>query len=204
MKEEQLILKIKLLKRMQPSRTVFNEIKHDVYQQVQAENQRTTFPIHGLFEDIFTLRRLYNSAFYSVAFALFLIVFLSISYTFFPNQLHNSILYGRLAVAPNQYEKAHIALEDTKNRFANDKIVHADTNELAYSLALTNSELNGLKLKGENGQYTASECHQIYQEYFTYLQSKEKVIPSTNTMLKSKINSYEEQAEKKLHMYKSL
>lgn len=204
MKDQQAIKKLQLLKTMQPSKKALKGIKEGVYHQIQPETKmRTFFSTHDRFRSPASLQ-FYRVAFYAGAFAFLLIMFLFASTIFFPNQIHNAFLYGRLAFASNQYQKAQIALTDTKSRFADNKSAQENINELAYSLTVTNTQLTELKLKGEKGKYTAQECHQIYQEYLIYLESKEKVISSHNSTLKSQINSYEEQAERKLHMYNSL
>lgn len=205
MKDQQAIKKLQLLKTMQPAKHTLNSIKEGVYYQVQSENKaQTNLGIQDRFSNISTFLKTYGVAYYAGAIAFLLVIFLSASVLLFPNQTHTALLYGKLALAQNQYEKARIALNDTKTKFADNKTTQVNTNELVYSLALTNTQLNALRLKGEKGKYTAEECHNIYQEYLSYLENKEKNMQSNNSMLKSQINSYEEQAEKKLHMYKSL
>lgn len=207
MKEQQVINKLRLLKTMQPAKPVLKDIKQSVYQQMKVEYKTQTFGIQERFDSIFVLIKSYNVAFYSVSVALLLILFLSASSVFFSNQVHNIILDSKLAVASNQYQRASIALADTTSRFGENMPVEQHTQELSQSLALTNAELNSLKLKGEKGQYTAQECHQIYQTYLNYLEKKEKSVFANNPpllLVKSQMDMYEEQAEQKLNMYKSL
>lgn len=205
MKDQEVIKKLQLLKTLQPTKHTLKKIKEDVYYQVQSKNKKQAyFSSQDILSNASSFIKSYDINIYASAAAFLLIIFLSIYVILFPNQIHNSLLYGELTLAPNQYTKSRIALEDTKSRFTDNKIVKKNTNELAYSLTLTNNQLNALKLKGEEGKYTAEECHKIYQEYISYLENTEKVIPSNNLNLKSQINSYEEQAERKIHMYNSL
>jgi len=205
MRDQETINKLQLLKKIHPTKHALLSIKKGVYQQVKSENRtQSHFRLDGQMSNISYLIHSYKVAFFASVIAFLFIVFLSASMILLPNQIHNAILYGRIALAQNQYEKAQVALDDTRNRFTNNKSVLTNTNELAFSLNMTNTELNKLKLKGEKGKYTAQQCHQIYKEYLSNLETNEKSIPSNNTTLKSKINVYEEQAETKLHMYPSL
>lgn len=205
MKDQQAIKKIQLLKTLHPTKNTLRKIRESVYYQVQSEHKtQASLSIQERFSTIAALIKSSGVTFYAGMIAFLFIISLSAFVLVFPNQTHTAFLYGRLVFAPNQYEKAHIALEDTKSRFANNNTAQSNANELVYSLTFTNTQLDELKLKGENGKYTAQECHQIYQEYLTYLESTEKSISSNNSTLKSQINAYEEQAEKKLHMYNSL
>jgi hypothetical protein len=63
-------------------------------------------------------------------------------------------------------------------------------------------------LKGKNGKYIALQCHRLYQKYFNYLEKENATMPKENkqsfSLLKSQIKTFEEQAERKLHMYSNL
>jgi len=205
MKEEQVISKLTSLKAINPSQVTLRDIKQGVFQQVKNEtNPQSLFYTREAFGTIAHFIQLHKLAFYGLA---LVIVFVLISISFIiPNQFHTVILYSKLAFAPNQYQKSRIALQDVTSRFGNNKQTEQNTQELLQSLALANTELSNLKLKGVKGEYTQQECHKLYQEYLNYLIKEEKNIPakdSTFSSVKSQINSYQEQAEKKLHMYSS-
>lgn len=206
MKEKQVINKLRLLKTIQPTHRVLNDMKEGVYQQVGVKNKiESTFGLREFLGNISVLIKEYKVASYSFVFALLLIIFLSVSSAFLPNQVHSIVLYGRLAFASNQYQRASIALADATSRFGANG---GSVTELSQSLALANTQLDNLKLKGEKGKYTAQQCHQIYQEYLSYLEREEKNVSTRNNSslanVKFQINTYEELAEKKLHMYSYL
>ena len=192
MKEEQVISELKRLKTVLPPQAVLNEMKHSIYRKVGAEQKK---PLQSTF--MFALPVL--------AFVLLLVIF--ISSLFLTNQLETAILYSKMSFASNQYQKARIAFADITNRFHVTEPLRGNPYEFSHSLAIANTELSNLKLKGEKGKYTEQECRQIYHEYLSYLKKEEKNIPvnnSTYSSVRSQISTYEEQAEKKLHMYKSV
>lgn len=209
MKEQEVINKLKLLKTIQPNQRVLKDIKQNVYQQVYAENKiKTTSGFQELFGYISNFIKSYTVVSYGFAFTALLIIFLSVSSVLLPDQFHTAIVNGRIALASSHYQKARIALTDTKSRFEKNKTIETNTQEFSHSLALTNTQLNNLHLKGEKGKYSAQQCRQIYLEYLNFLKKEEKNINAKNnpsySHLKSQINTYKEQAEKKLHMYNSL
>lgn len=207
MKEKQAVNKLKMLKTIQPTRAVLNGIKLGIYQQIKAENTNKAYGFQELLDNIFIFVKSYGTVSYSLAFVLLLIILLSVSSVLFSTKFQNIVLYSKLAFASNQYQKAQIAFVDTTGRFKEGKPIDHKALELSQSLALTNAQLNSLELKGEKGRYSAQQCHEIYQKYLNYLENEEKDLSTKNSSfakVKFQINSYEEQAEKKLHMYNSL
>ena len=208
MKEKQIINKLTILKIMQPQQSTLNEIKKGVYRQIHMKNRvHSSFRFLELFEQIQSLVRSSAFAFYGISVALLLILFLSFSSFFLPIHFHTAIMYIRLSLTTNQYLKAQIALVDTTSRFQTNTSISQYDQEFSQSLALTNAELNRLKLKGEKGQYTAKECHQLYITYRNYLEKMKKNIPAntlTHAQVRNHVNMFEEQAEVKLHMYDNL
>ncbi len=193
MKEQEIINKLTLLKTVRPSQAVITDMKHDIYQKVGIGNKKNTFSNVTI-------------ALYGFAFVVLLTVFLSVV-LLLPNPIHTVILYSKLSFASNQYQKVRIVFADTTNRFKVNKQLQQQPQEFSRSLALVNREMSELKLKGEKGKYTEQECRRIYHEYLSYLEKEEKSIPLTNrsfASVKSQINIYEEESEKKLNMYKSL
>lgn len=193
MNRKQVIKQIKLLKTLQPTQSVLDDMKEIVFQEVGvAHKDSFRFNLQS-----------YRVTAYGIAVAVFLIIFLSI-FSIIPNQVHSIMMYGKLTFASNQYEKATLALADTIGRFGNKSIKVNNVQALSQSLALTNTELSDLKLKGEKGKYTAQECHAVYQQYLNYLQKEYIATPQSFSTLKSQIFVYQEQAEQKLHMYHNL
>lgn len=208
MNEKQVIKKLILLKNIQPTQPVLENMKKNIYLQVQIKSKVDVNTLGKFSISINSLLKLYKPISYGITFTL-LVLFLSMFSVFPPNKLHDIILYTRLTLAPNQYEKASIALADTTDRFGSGTAVETDnTKDASRSIALANSELSNLKLKGENGKYTAKQCHQIYQEYLRYLEKENQNISTEKkqslTMFKLQLSTYEELAEKKLHMYNKL
>src|SRR6185312_9372220 len=191
------------------SESVLHRVKKNVYQQVLGEDrEKTKFGLQNLLDNVSRFIKQYTIASYGIAFALLLAIFFSTFSNLLPTETHTAILATKLAFAPNQYERARIALTDTTSRFANTQTVEEHIPSASQSFALTNNELAKLELKGEKGKYTTQECHQIYQKYLMYLEQENKNISQKNNPplanLKSQISAYEELAEKKLHKYNSL
>jgi hypothetical protein len=121
------------------------------------------------------------------------------------NSIHSLVLDTRLAFASDQYQKATLALSDTTSRYGSkQKVVKSDIANMSYALALTNTQMSQLKLKGEDGKYTAKQCHALYQQYLAYLQKEDRFTPQSFSNLKFQIKAYKEQAEIKLNMYRNL
>jgi len=209
MNQDKVIKKLQLLKSIQPQHNVLNTIKKDVYMQIYISSNNNKNILNAYyFYSIFSRLKLQQDLSYRVA---ILVIFLIFIFTFSPflqNKIHTISTYSRIAFTQNQYKKANIALADSQYIYADSKAINYDTSkDILQSLSLTNKELSLLKLKGEKGKYTAQQCHALYQNYLLYL---EKMISNisgnqkSTLVLKSQILSYEEQAEKKLHMYRDL
>ena len=188
MNEKQIIKKLTLLQNVQPNKTLFTNMKNNVYQQVSPKRKLQS-----------KLLRFFPAQYLSFAFVLIFI--LGVAYLMQPGSLHTIVLDTKLTFAANQYERANTVFSDTKS------ISKGDSGKFAYAIARTNTEMSELKLKGEKGKYTEQQCLMLYRQYLSFLDNEATIISTTgqqSSQVKSQINAYREQAEKKLHMYHTL
>jgi len=212
MSEKEIIKKIKLLKSIQPEQNVLKNLKRDIYQHVGIENERNKYfeiTVRKFFINFSMVLKSYRYISVGVIFVLLLLFFSFMTLASLPNHIHKIILYTKVALAPNQYEKARLALDDVTHTYKKTtSLVQNNLNSLSQELAFTNLEMSSLKLKGERGKYTALQCHTLYQQYLMYLKEENTTISRLNqkqsSSVKSQIIAYKEQAEQKLHMYPRL
>jgi len=210
MNEKEIIEKLRLLKSIQPEQHVLSDIKKGVYRRVGVE-----YKVKNIFEtnirkfitDITQLLKAYRYISFGAMAILLLAIFSFMAFAFLPDQIHTIVRNTKVALASNRYEKASIALADIIDTYGKQRTAKkSNLNNFSQELAFTNTEMANLKLKGEQGKYTAKQCHDLYKQYLSYLKKEEKN-QKTNTMssqVQSQITRYEEQAEQKLHMYPHL
>lgn len=186
--------KIALLRSMEPDRNTVRSIHEQVFPRSYREKQKW-LPLPVLVPLV------------AITGVIVLVVF-AVS-VFIPRFFDQTITYAKIAIAPDQYEKAQIAFayEISQISAMQKKTPHdIDISSLSQSLALANEEMNGLTLKGEKGKYTAQQCLELYTAYYDSLgRVKKELMRGDNAQKKSllfQINQYDEQAEKKLHKYK--
>ena len=198
MRDKQIIEKIQLLRSIKPDEETIRLIHKQSTAQLFGEKR------YGIRKWSIT------SAIPYVALLVILLFFFSVS-VLLPNSIHTSIISARIALAPNHYEKAKIAVAHAESEFASFSQQPNDANKLSdfsQALAIANTQMTNLKLKGEKGKYTMQDCLSLYTTYYTSLESmKQTLISQTNSSNKNKslykqINQYDQQAEKKLHLYK--
>lgn len=216
MKQEDLTKQLKLLKSIQPDYHTLLSIERDVYSQLKTDKRYSLWERMKCFPDnAFLLFKANPFASTSIAFTFLIIVFLSISIGFLPNEINKTMLYAKIATAPNQYEKAKIAFSytqvqtDALNKNDN-KLDTYKLKEVSRTIALANTELSGLKLIGEKGKYTSQQCQQLYKEYSRYLEKLDSLLSKQalnnedqkSVMdLRMQIAVYEKQSEQKLRFY---
>lgn len=198
MKDKQIIEKLQLLRSVKPDDETLRLIHKKSTSQLFGENNYST-------RKWFSLASLIPFA----AFAAVLI-FLSVMTGFLPGIIHNSIIVTEISFAPNHYIKAKLAVANAEDQFAIYK-QQPDANKLSaltQSLALANTQMTKLQLVGEKGKYSMKDCLTLYTSYHNSLETIKKTlssqtIPSNEKgQFLRKINQYDEQAERKLHLYK--
>lgn len=216
MKQADLILKLKSLKSIQPDYDVLKTIEKDVYSRFETnESNFILRRIKAFSSNVFLTFKTNPFASYGIAAALLIVVFLSVSTGFLPNEINKTLLYAKIATAPNQYVKASLALSyaQTKLDAVNLKRnIHNQNGikDISKSIALANIELSELKLMGDHGKYTSTQCKQLYRNYQTSLENLDHYITTSSlnredkesmASLKIQISNYEKQAEQKLNLY---
>lgn len=216
MKQADLILKLKSLKSIQPDSNILKTIEKDVYSHLETnESNFVLRRIKSFSSNIFLTFKTNPFASYGVAAALLLVVFLSVSTGFLPNEINKTLLYAKIATAPNQYVKASLALAYAQTKINTVNLKRNKPNEngikdISRSIALANIELSELKLMGEKGKYSSVQCKDLYRNYQTSLENLDHYIATSSTniedkesiaLLKTQIFNYEKQAEQKLNLY---
>src|ERR1035437_9368794 len=147
MKEENLILKLKSLKAVQPDYNVLMDIKKDVDLRIEAGESNFVLQRLKSFLSNFLLTFKANPfASYGIAVALVVVIFLSVSTGFLPNEINKTLLYVKIATAPNRYVKASIALSYTQAKLDPGNLkknIHSQNGikDISNSIAIANTEL---------------------------------------------------------------
>lgn len=215
MKQEELILKLKSLKSIQPDSNILMDIKKDVDLRIEAgENNFVLKRIKSFLSNVSLTFKANPFASYGITVALVVVIFLSVSTGFLPNEINKTLLYAKIVTAPNRYVKASIALSyaQTKLDSGNLKKNIQSSNgikDISNSIAIANVELSDLKLMGEKGIYTSAQCKDLYKSFQTSLYNLDQYITASypnggdksTILLKTQISNYEKQAEQKLNLY---
>lgn len=198
MKDEYVIRKLKLLKKVEPGSGVILAVEKNVYSKIEPE---TGLPFPQKYNPF---------VFYGLAAFAFAILLLFAT-GILPNRFDEAALYSRVALARNQYVKANLALSNAKDKInrliSNKKIDKNKTSDISRTLAFAQGELSGLKLMGEKGKYTSEECKKLYGEYHLYLEKLKTYFKETNSngeeisVLESQIDKYEKESGQKLKLY---
>ncbi len=199
MKEKQVIDNLQLLQSVQPDRHTLLLIQKRVCSQIFPEK-------HFTFRKWLTVTPIIPLVAVTAVVLVLLVVM-----GFFPRVYEKAFVTARIALAPNQYEKAKIAFAYADQQFFSLKknsFSSSDVKSFFGSLALANSEMAGLKLTGEKGKYTKEQCLILYSEYHSSLEAMKKEVAlmdnssQKKTLLLTEIKNYDEQSERKLHKYK--
>lgn len=216
MKQTDLILKLKLLKSIQPNSGVLKTIERDVYSRIEVDGSNFVLRQMKLFwGDVSLIFKINPIASYGVVAALAVVVFLSVYTGFLPNELNKTLFYTKIAIASNQYERASLALSYAQTKIATVIFERnaPDQNgikDISKSIALANTELSELKLMGEEGKYTSAQCKELYRNYQTTLENLDRYIYTSSPngenkdsvdLLETQILNYEKQAEMKFNLY---
>ncbi|GEM_PF-2549941 len=216
MKQKDVIEQLKSLKSIRPNSHTLMSIERDIYYQLKIDKRYSVWErMTCFFKDVFLTFKSNPIASYGIAAALLIIVFLSISTGFLPNEINKTLLYAKIAVAPNQYEKAKIAFSYTQAQTDmldknNSKLDTYQLTEVSRTIALANTQLSGLKLMGEKGKYTSQQCQELYKEYSQHLEKLDSLLSKVSIdngdeesieLLKAQIAGYEKESEQKLKVY---
>ncbi len=216
MKQEDVIRQLNLLKLIKPGSHTLKTIERDVYSQLKInENSSIWERVTCFSKNVYLTFKSNPFPSYTIATVLLIIVFLSISTGFLPNEINKTLLYAKIAVAPNQYEKAKIAFSYTQAQTDmldknSSKIDTYKLTEVSRTIALANTQLSGLKLMGEKGKYTTQQCQELYKEYSQHLEKLDSLLSKTSIdngdkksieFLKAQIAGYEKESEQKLKGY---
>lgn len=219
MKQIDVILQLKSLKSIQPDSNVLKTIEKNVYSHLKTDDRNFVWKqIKSFSSNIFLILKILKTnpfTTYSIGVAFLIVVFLSVYTGFLPNEISKTLLYTKIAVAPNQYIKASIALSSAQTKidsinYTSNKLHKNEIKDISQSIALANQELSALKLMGEKGKYTQSECQELYRSYHTSLENLDHHITASSSneedkqsiaSLKTQISNYEKQAEQKLKLY---
>lgn len=198
MKEKKLIEELQLLQSVQPDSYTLRVIKKKVDMEVLGNNN-------------FSIRKWFSftplTTFIAIAAVIFFIIVVT---RFLPDTIENDFIVAKIVLASNQYERAKIAVVNVDNQFVVLQQKNFDKRKvilLSQSLALANNQMSGLKLIGEKGKYTSSDCLSLYAKYHKSLETMKNSISSQqnfpeDTQLLAKIKQYDDQSEKKLHEYR--
>lgn len=200
MNDKQVKLKLHVLKSIKPETNTLHEIHGKVFSNIPQNVHRNR------------AKWLHLPFFIPVVSSIALAIMIFILGGFFST----IVLYTKIAMTPDQHEKAQIAFayaqETLSEQEKNSNKVNNNTYEtLSQSVEIANAQMSQLKLKGEKGKYTQHQCLTLYHEYYKYLQQLKRYTSSkatnsnslqTRNALLSEINTFDEQAEIKLHMYK--
>jgi len=196
MKDKQIIEQLHLLQTVKPDAKTLRLI-------------RKRIPAQGIFNKGMNFRKLFSvtQLLPLTAFAGIVIIFLIIM-IFLQNIFTSAWISATIALAPNHYEKAKIALENVQNQLSSLKDNNADSNKLnnlSQALALANTEMSGLQLVGEKGKYTSYQCEELYEFYHKDLEQTQNVIISSKnnsgeSIIKQAVQ-YDNQAMSKLKRY---
>lgn len=200
MREQDCIKNLRLLTLIAPTKSTLATMQKNIHRRVGITNQSLGDSVRIFSSGIASFFAAQRVAAYAISAAVVVVLLIGATTLVFPSQTHSVLLFARIAATPNQFNKAQIALTDTTARFGSGI---SDTTGFSQSLAFTNTQLDRLHLKGDPGKYSALQCHQIYAAYRAFLEKKESEVKN-NAILTSQVHSYEELAEKKLHMYSSL
>lgn len=201
MKDEYVIAKLKLLKKVEPGAGAVLDVKRRIDSEIKpGENISVIFQKPMPF------------VFYGAATLTFAILVLFIT-GILPNGFGQAVLYSRIVLAQNQYEKADLTLSYTKGKIdglvSKGKISSSSALGISKTLAYANDELSGLKLMGEKDKYSSSQCKELYKSYDVYLWKLDNYLaraglnPEIN-LLRSQIRAYEKESARKLNLYNPL
>ena len=197
MTEKTIIKKLRLLQSVQPDFYTLHSIEKEIQNEIGFKKQ---FHLENLFS--------FSPVTSFIALAAVVLLFVGTFFIFFQDTVSRFIITTEISFAPDQYQKAKISLDFTKSQFINSPNNIAS---LSQSLALANTEMSGLRLKGETGKYTMQQCLALYTQYHAYLESLKNEVSSKNSSLNKQettallleIKHYDQQTENKLHKYKS-
>lgn len=204
MNERQISKKLTYLRSVHPNQQILTKIRQEVAREIDGKD----VGLLSLFWQFFAKKkpvRSYRFSPLAITLAIFVVFFLFGLLTIMSGQVNTMVLYGKLAAATNQYQRAQIAFTNMENTHNPDQLIEKDrVKELSYSLALANTEMAKLRLKGEPGKYTARQCRNLYRQYLNYLDELSAKVPLNDLDLASQVHDYSEQAEQKLDMYRKL
>lgn len=216
MKQADLILQLKSLKSIKPDSSILMSLEKDIHSRLEIDEGNSVWEkMKSFASNIFLTFKTNPFASYGIATALLVVVLLSISTGFLPNGINKTLLYAKIATAPNQYIKASIALSYAQDKINNvrvssNKLSEDKIKDISQSIAFANVELSGLKLMGEKGKYTSEQCKELYRSYHASLENLDSNITTSFpnekdkqsiASLKTQISNYENQAEQKLKIY---
>lgn len=192
MREREVSKKLQLLQSVQPNMLVLYQIR----KRISAKKQR---------EQKFSM--------FALLTAVIVLTFI-ITIIYFPFTINKVLASLEVAIATNQYDKAKIAVAYADSQFSlmkKNQFKKRDIKPISQSLALANTEMDGLKLMGEKGKYTSLQCLSLYIAYHDSLEAMEKAMAMeivssqdehTQMLLLAELKKYDEQSERKIHKYK--
>ena len=197
MKNKKVIDNLKLLQTVQPDKLTLQKIHKQVISQKSG-----THSFEFGFRKWFRLTPLIPLIGFTVV-CIFIVAAIS-----FSPEFHEVIVSVKIALAPNHYEKAKIALRNVHDQIYNmqsDPFNESKLTLLSDSLILTNTEMSGLQLVGEKGKYTSYQCLDLYEAYHNDLKKLNISLKShesdAGNSLDTKVNLYDLQAKRKLKNY---
>lgn len=210
MNNYKIIEQLRILKHINPSEETMESIKHNVLLRVQGNKEQ--LPFSNKLHPYYLKPILVYS---TLAFALAVILLAPLTPARY--WIDNAYLLLRLDFAPNNFQRASIALVTAQNKLkivnnSAKKISPSQIHDILHATDVANEQLASLNLIGEPGKYTSNECQQIYRSYYNYLEEVEntvtldKVDVSTNffEIFNYQIHKYARHAELKLSQYKVL
>lgn len=216
MKQASIIKKLRSLKLIQPDSETLRATEKNVYFRIKTNQSSSIWEqVRSLSSSAFNIFKANPFGSYSLTVALLVIIVISISSGFLPNKINKTLLYAKIATAPNQYVRARIALSNAQDKIntvnvASNKISENKIKDISQSIALANTELSELKLMGEKGKYTSEQCKELYRNYHNSLENLDHYITTSSlgrgdeqskAFLKTQISNYEKEAEQKLKLY---
>ncbi|MDE1925126.1 MAG: hypothetical protein KGH79_03015 [Patescibacteria group bacterium] len=198
MNDDQLIERLRKLKKFEPKDETIFLLKNRVFSSIENKS--------SVFRPIFV---------YSAAALLFLVLIVTQGYRLL-DMPHVVYLETHIALAPNGYEKARWSLGFAQFELKKLESGSTDSAQIAY-LSDVSSEtdryMSELNLVGEPGQYSTQQCLDAYTAYEGYLDELQAAVQGalvTNTdssvrasllSLKDEAKRYQQAADVRLKLY---
>lgn len=194
MNEKEVIKKIKLLKKFQPSESDLETIKEAVLVKLSKQD---------------TVNKGRSMLLYRFLFLLVFVILIAI-FIFFhstnPFLLRKIQLHGEIVLTHNAYEKAKLSLALSQIQLQVIQQRGSSRNDVTHLIASTsstNTYFLKLHLHGEPGQYSEKQCKQLYMSFAVFIDTTQKTLHAIkDRSYDIPLQKIEKQVDSRLDSYK--